>query len=121
MKVSNMLLEYKNSKVGSNCGRFAIFHPFYCKSLKKLKSHNAEKMKGGTFSLARYCMLRGKKEKRFWFSSLGQKVQFGALKFCRFLVELFWSFQVDRKKTLSKSHENSRLFSRKAPTKKRLY
>ena len=45
------------------------------------KSHNAEKLKGGPFSLVRYCMLRGKP---FWFSSLGQQVQFGVfLKFCK--------------------------------------
>ena len=48
------------------------------------KSRNAEqKLKGGHFSLARYCMLRGKKEKLFWFSSLGQMVQFDTIKFLR--------------------------------------
>ena len=42
-----------------------------------------KKLKGGPFSLARYCMLRGKKEKPFRFSSVSQHVQFGALlKFC---------------------------------------
>ena len=51
-----------------------------------------------SFGLVRYCMLRGKP---FWFSFLGQRVQFGGfLKFCRtFGVELFWSLQVYRKKT----------------------
>ena len=45
------------------------------------KSQCRKKMKGGPFSLVRYCMLRGKP---FWFSSLGQQVQFGVfLKFCR--------------------------------------
>ena len=39
------------------------------------------------YSLARYCMLRGKKEKPFWFSSLGQQVHFGdTLKFCRTIL-----------------------------------
>ena len=49
------------------------------------KSHNAEKNSNvGPSSLVRYCMLRGKEEP-FWFSSLGQQVQFGdTLKFCIF-------------------------------------
>ena len=38
------------------------------------KFSNAKKLKAGAFSLVRYCMLRGK---LFWFSSLGQQVQFG--------------------------------------------
>ena len=43
----------------------------------KKMPHNAEKkLKGGPFSLARYCMSRGKKEKPFWFSSLGQQLHF---------------------------------------------
>ena len=33
----------------------------------------------------------GKQEKPFWFNSLGQMVQFGAIIFCRTFVELFWS------------------------------
>ena len=40
----------------------------------------------------------GKQEKPFWFSSLGQMVQFGAIIFCRTFVELFWSVQVVLKK-----------------------
>ena len=49
--------------------------------------------KRGPFGLVRYCMLRGKP---FWFSSLGQRVQFGVfLKFCiTFGVELFWSLWI---------------------------
>ena len=39
-----------------------------------------------------------KQEKPFWFSSLGQIVQFGAIIFYRTFVELFWSVRVDRKK-----------------------
>ena len=53
----------------------------------------------------------GKQEKPFWFSSLGQIVQFGAIKLCRTFVELFWSVQVILK-TLTKSHDYSRLFSK---------
>ena len=41
----------------------------------------------------------GKQEKPFWFSSLDQIVQFGAIVFCRSFVELFWSDRVDWKKT----------------------
>ena len=37
----------------------------------------------------------GKQEKPFWFSSLDQVVQFGAIIFCRTFVELFWSVRVD--------------------------
>ena len=40
----------------------------------------------------------GKQEEPFWFSSLGQMVQFGAIIFCRAFVELFWSVQVVLKK-----------------------
>ena len=40
----------------------------------------------------------GKQENPFWFSSLGQMVQFGAIIFCRTFVELFWSVQVVLKK-----------------------
>ena len=36
-----------------------------------------------------------KEEKPFWFSSLGQMIQYGTMKFCRTFVELFWSVRVD--------------------------
>ena len=52
-------------------------------------------MKGGPFGLAGYGMLRGKTGKPFWFSSLDQIVQFGAIVFCRTFVGLFWSVHVD--------------------------
>ena len=54
------------------------FGEVFLKSLSMPK-----KLNGATFSLARNCILREKKKKPFWFSSLGQQVQFGALKFCR--------------------------------------
>ena len=73
-----------------------------------------KKMKGGPIGLARYGMLRGETGKPFWFSSLGQVVQFGAIIFCRLFEELFWSVRVDRKK---KSHYNSRVSLHEAPTK----
>ena len=40
----------------------------------------------------------GKQENPFWFSSLGQIVQFGAIIYRRTFVELFWSVQVVLKK-----------------------
>ena len=110
-------------------GPFGIFqHPFCRKTPKKIegetflgkncsrkKSRNAKKNETGEgpFGLVRFCMLHGK---HFWFSSLGQRVQFGDFfKFCRtFAVELFWSLQMNRiflEKTLTKSHDYSRLFS----------
>ena len=42
----------------------------------------------------------GKQEKPFWFSSVGQTMQFGAIIFRRTFVELFWSVQV----VLEKKH-----------------
>ena len=79
-------------------------HPFCRKTSKKIegrphwgtfffrkKSHCLKK----TFSLARYCMLRWKKETRFWFSYLGQIVQFDTIKLRKTFVELFLSFRVD--------------------------
>ena len=41
----------------------------------------------------------GKQEKPFWFSSLSQIVQLGAIIFCRTFLELFWSVQVVLKNT----------------------
>ena len=69
-------------------------------------------------SLVSPCMVwyAEKEEKPFWFTSLGQMIQFGTIKICRTFVELFWSVRVDRKK----SHYNSRVSLHEAPTKKRL-
>ena len=107
-------------------GPFGIFqHPFCRKTAKKFKgrpfgekispkkSHNAEKTESGDplVSPGMICYA-GKQEKPFWFSSLGQMVQFGAIIFCRTFVELFWSVQEVFKKTLTKSHDYSRLFSK---------
>ena len=78
---------------------------FRKKSLKMPKKN----WKGGPFVLARYGMLRVKTGKTFL-------VQFarpnGAIIFCRTFVELFWSVQVVLRKTLTKSHDYSRLFSK---------
>ena len=85
------------------------------------KSHNAIKTeKGDPLVSSGMACYTGKQEKPFWFSSLGQMVQFGAIIFGRTFVELFWSVQVVFKKTLTKSHDYIRLISptkRKAPTK----
>ena len=63
------------------------------------KSRSAEKNERGEplVSPGMVCYAE-KQEKPFWFSSLDQIVQFGAIIFCRTLVELFWPVRVDRKK-----------------------
>ena len=66
----------KLDRIGAPWGRFEIFDPFCRKPsnkrewghfgenfLSKKKSHYAEKTERGPFSVARYCMLRGKQEK----------------------------------------------------------
>ena len=74
------------------------------------KSRTAEqKLKGGPFGLAE------KQEKPFWFSSLGQMVQFGAITFCRTFRNYFCQFV-----WIEKSHYNSRVSLHEAPTKKRV-
>ena len=91
------------------------FIPNFGKKLKK-KSHSAVKnLKGGPFGIVRYCMLRGK---LFWFSSLGQQAQFGVFsKICRTFGRTILVTSGGLKKTLTKSHDYTRLFSGKALTK----
>ena len=73
-----------------------------------------KKMKGGSlWSRPVWYVTRKNRKNLFWFSSLDQIVQFGAIIFCRTFVELFWSVRVDRKK----SHYNSRVSLHEAPTK----
>ena len=55
-----------------------------------------------------------KQVKPFWFSSLGQIVQFGAIIFCRTFKNYFGQFVWIEKK----SHYNSRVSLHEAPTKK---
>ena len=82
-------------------------HPFCRKTAKKLKgdplrkknsgkkSHSAEKKwKGDPLVSPGMVCYAVKQEKLFWFSSLDQIVQFGAIIFCRTFVELFWSVRV---------------------------
>ena len=47
------------------------------------KSHNPKTTVRAPIKLARYCTLRGKEEKPFWFSTLVKMIQFGTIKFCR--------------------------------------
>ena len=86
LKVSNLQKEYQtkekpkrpNDPPGAKRGLFLGFSTSSLSpSIKKLKevpfeknsferkSHNAKKVKGGAFSIARYCMLRGKTGKTF--------------------------------------------------------
>ena len=59
-----------------------------------------------------YGMFAEKQEKPFWFSSLGQIVQFGAIIFCRTFKNYFGQFV-----WIEKSHYNSRVSLHEAPTK----
>ena len=68
----------------------------------KKESRSAEKNERGEplVSPGMVCYAE-KQEKPFWFSSVDQIVQFGAIIFCRTFVELFWSVRVDRKKRVT--------------------
>ena len=68
---------------------------------KKSLAVPKKKRKGGAFGLTRYGGMVCYAEKPFWFSSLDQIVQLGAIIFCRTFVELFWSVRVDRKKRVT--------------------
>ena len=101
--MSSIFLQHlKYRKVGSNwrARRDALrFFIHLSQMIKKLKGDTLKslkyfrkkvpqcrkKLEGGTgpFSLTRYCMLRGKKEEPFWFSSLGQMVRFDNVEFRR--------------------------------------
>ena len=76
------------------------------------KNHSAEKTERGDplVSPGMVCYA----EKPFWFSSLGQMVQFGAIIFCRTFKNYFGQFVVIEKK----SRYNSRVSLHEALTKK---
>ena len=96
-------------------GPFGIFqHPFCRKTSKKCrvdplgkkffekKSRSAENNQRGEPLVSPGIVCYAEKQgKPFWFSSLDQIVQFGAIIFCRTFVELFWSVRVDRKKRVT--------------------
>ena len=70
--------------------------PFGEKIFRKKKSRSAEKnWKGDPLVSPGMVCYPGKQEKPFWFSSLDQIVQFGAIIFGRTFVELCWSVRVD--------------------------
>ena len=74
--------------------------PFQKKIVSKKVSQCGKKLKA--FSVSRYCMLRGKEEKPFWFSSLRQMIQFRTIKFRRTFKNCFGQFVWIEKKL--KSH-----------------
>ena len=66
------------------------------KFFSKKKSHNAEKIERGDSLVSPGILCYAEKEEKpFWFSSLGQMIQFGTIKICRTFVELFWSIRVE--------------------------
>ena len=83
------------------------------------KSRSAEKnwMGDALVSPGMVCYA-GKQEKPFWFSSLDQIVQFGAIIFCRTFENYFGQFVWIEKK---KSHYNSHVSLREAPTKNKTF
>ena len=65
------------------------------------KSHNAEKLKGGPLDSSGMVCYAEKEEKLFWFSSLGQMIQFGSIKFCRTFKNYFGQFVwIEKKESL---------------------
>ena len=112
-------------------GPFGVFqHPFCRKTAKKLKGTFWGKIfrekslavpkknwKDPLASPGIVCYA-GKQEKPFWFSSLDQIVQFGAIIFCRTFKNYFGQFVWIEK--IKKSHYNSRVSLHEAPTKNAL-
>ena len=93
-------------------GPFGIFqHPFCRKTSKNCKgdplgkifflkkSHSAEKNERGDLLVSPGMVYYA--EKPFWFSSLGQIVQFGAIIFCRTFKNYFGQFVwIEKKESL---------------------
>ena len=81
---------------------------------RKKVSQCRKKLKGGTlWSRPVWYVTRKNRKNPFWFSSLGQMVQFGAIIFCRTFKNYFGQFVWIEKK----SHYNSRVSLHEAPTK----
>ena len=81
-------------------GHFGIFqHPFCRKTKKKLKGDHL--VSPGNVWYAE------KKGNTFWFSSLGQMVQFDTIKFCRTFGRTILVTSGVSKKTLTESHDYS--------------
>ena len=86
----------KTQKLGPGALKGGTLLDFLTSFVARHQKIEAKKLKGGSFSLARYCTLREEKqEKHFLFSSLGQMVQFDTIILGRTFVELFWSVRVD--------------------------
>ena len=66
------------------------------------KSHNAKKTENGDplISPGIVCYSKKKEGKPFWFSSLGQMIQFGTIKFRRLLWNYFGQFVWIKKVTI---------------------
>ena len=92
------------------------------KSFVKKVAECQEKLKGGPFSLDRYCMLHGKKTKTL-LGSVPWSNRYILAPFFKFRRNfgriIFWSHQVYRKKTLTKIHDSIRLFSQEKRRLKR--
>ena len=90
--------------------------PFEGKKFPEKKSRSAKKIgRGDPLVSPGMVCYAGKQEKPFWFSSLDQIVQFGAIIFCRTI--LVSSCGLKKKK----SHYNSRVSLHEAPTKKTFF
>ena len=72
-----------------------------------------KKLKGDSLVSPGMVCYAEKEEKPFWFSSLGQMIQFGTIKFCRTFGNYFDQFVWIEKK----SRYNSRVSLHEAPTK----
>ena len=84
--------------------------PFGLKKNFEKISMPKKKLKGPLVSPGIVCY--AEKEKPFWFSSLGQMIQFGTIKFRRTFKKYFGQFV-----WIEKSHYNSRVSLHEAPTK----
>ena len=109
--------EKNNAEKTERGGPFGIFqHPFCRKTAKKLKGGSFEEKKSEKSLAVRKKIERedplvspdmvcytGKQENPFWFSSLGQIVQFGAIIFCRTFKNYFGQFVWIEKKRKKES------------------
>ena len=75
-----------------------------------------QNLKGTFWSRPVLCYAE-KEEKPFWFSLLGQMIQFGTIKF-RINFRNYFGHFVWIEKKVKKSHYNSRVSRHEAPTKK---
>ena len=109
-------------------GPFGIFQNPFCRKTSKIegdtlrgnffsiKVSKAKKTERGDPLVSPGIVCYAEKEnKPFWFSSLGQMIEFGTIKFRRTFKNYFGQFV-----RIEKSHYNSRVSLHKAPTKKLL-